>query len=83
LTAAGYDLTDTPQNFTLFTGNGPVQVAQVRLQSLFVLEQMREDFPVFAQALPPSSKANGVLGLDFLRDQRLTLDFRVGEIELN
>jgi hypothetical protein len=32
--------------------------------------------------LPPSASIDGLLGLDFLRDRRLTIDFRTGQITL-
>jgi hypothetical protein len=32
--------------------------------------------------LPESAQFHGLLGLDFLRGTRLTIDFRRGEIEL-
>jgi hypothetical protein len=46
------------------------------------LGQHRFVFPVIGQTLPPSSGVDGLLGLDFLRDQILTIDFRLGQITL-
>lgn len=36
----------------------------------------RRDFPVLILPLPPTIGIDGLLGLDFLRDTRLTIDFR-------
>jgi hypothetical protein len=33
--------------------------------------------------LPPGAGVDGLLGLDFLRGQSLTIDFRSGEITLS
>lgn len=82
LSAAGYDLSGVPKNSALLTGNGLVEVARVEVRSVVALAQVRDNFPIFAQSLPPSARANGVLGLDFLRGHRLTLDFRAGKLEL-
>jgi hypothetical protein len=46
------------------------------------LGQTRTHFPVIAHTLPPSAPVDGVLGLDFFRNQELTIDFRKGMITL-
>ena len=38
--------------------------------------------PVLAHTLPPSAGVDGVLGLDFLRGQLLSIDFRNGRLTL-
>lgn len=42
----------------------------------------RQEFEVVGMTLPPSASVDGLLGLDFLRDPCLTIDFRRGKIEL-
>jgi hypothetical protein len=46
------------------------------------LDQERVRFPLICHTLPPSAGVDGVLGLDFLRVQCLTVDFRAGQITL-
>jgi hypothetical protein len=46
------------------------------------LGQHRYRVPVLAHTLAASVSASGLLGLDFLRDQVLTIDFRAGQITL-
>lgn len=41
-----------------------------------------EGLAVVAHTLPPSATVDGLLGLDFLRERLLTVDFRVGSISL-
>jgi hypothetical protein len=55
---------------------------KVKLVQLDALGQTRDDFAVLAHTLPSSAHIDGWLGLDFLRGQLLTLDFRAGEIML-
>lgn len=63
------------------TANGDVTAIEVRLPALFALGQMREEFVVSAFDFG-ATEFDGVLGLDFLRGHRLSLDFVLGEIEL-
>ena len=44
--------------------------------------QERVDFAVLGHTLPPSAGVDGLLGLDFLRGQSLTVDFRTGHVTL-
>jgi hypothetical protein len=46
------------------------------------LGQSRFGFPVLAYSLPAYASVSGLLGLDFLRDQVLSIDFRAGQISL-
>jgi len=58
-------------------------VPRVVLNRLTVLGQHRIGFAVVSHPLPPEAGVDGLLGLDFLRDQTLTLDFRAGTISLS
>jgi hypothetical protein len=52
------------------------------LTRLSALGQLHFGFPVVGHTLPPIPGVDGLLGLDFLRDQVLTVDFRLGQITL-
>ncbi len=71
------------ETYPLATANGLVSAALVEIESLSALGISRSNFRVAVHALPDVFDIDGVMGLDFLRDKRLTLDFRAGEIELN
>jgi hypothetical protein len=43
---------------------------------------MRDQFLVAVGKLPRGLRIDGLLGLDFLQDTKLAIDFRRGEIEL-
>ena len=42
--------------------------------------QERSQFPVLVHTLPPSASVDGLLGLDFLREQIVKIDFQQGII---
>ena len=64
------------------TGSRIERASKLMLTRLTVLGQHRFGFPVVAHDLPPSAAIDGLLGLDFFRDQALTIDFRTGRITL-
>ena len=78
----GYDLGTDLRRVPLTTGSGVEFVQSVRIDRLEALGDYRESFPVLAHTLPPSAGVDGLLGLDFFRDRKLTLDFRAGSITL-
>jgi hypothetical protein len=52
--------------------------AEGLLQRIDALGLVRRDFPILVMDLPATAGIDGLLGLDFLRDTRLTIDFRAG-----
>jgi predicted aspartyl protease len=82
LVAVGYDPALAPERIQITTGSGVEFAPRVILTSITSLGQTRKDLPVLCHTLPLSTGVDGILGLDFLRDQKLTLDFRSGEILL-
>lgn len=82
LVAVGYDPALAPDRLQITTGSGVEFVPRVTAQSMTALGQKRADFPILGHTLPPSAGVDGLLGLDFFRGQRLTLDFRAGHILL-
>jgi predicted aspartyl protease len=82
LVALGYDPALVPERIQITTGSGVEFVPRVPVQKLVALGQERTNFPVLCHTLPPSAGIDGLLGLDFLRGQTLSLDFRTGTITL-
>ena len=64
------------------TGSGVEFAPRVNITRFRALGQERTAFPVLSHTLPPSSSIDGLLGLDFLREQRLEIDFVRGVISL-
>ncbi len=65
------------------TGSGVEFAPLVKLQRIVALSQVRVDLPVLAHTLPPTAGIDGLLGLDFLRDHKLEIDFRQGRLSLS
>ena len=82
LVALGYDPALTPQRIQVTTGSGVEFVPRITLDKIVALGQERIHFPVLGHTLPPSAGIDGLLGLDFVRGQTLTVDFRTGTITL-
>ncbi len=78
----GYDPATAPQRVRITTGSGVEFVPRLLVDRIEALSQVRSHFPVLCHTLPPSVTVDGLLGLDFLRDRRLTVDFRAGRITL-
>jgi hypothetical protein len=82
LRMAGYDPTTVGQPVQATTVSGVITTYRLPVQSFTALGQTRNNFLIAARDLPPSASVDGVLGLDFFRDQILTLDFLNGQITL-
>jgi predicted aspartyl protease len=82
LVAVGYDPALTPGRVQVTTGSDVVFAPLISLSLLKALGQERNAFTILAHTLPTSAAVDGLLGLDFLRGQLLTVDFRQGRISL-
>ncbi len=79
----GYEPNAISARMQVATASGVESVSRITVEKLFALGLERRNFPVLCHPLPPSADIDGVLGLDFFRGQRLTLDFRVGLVMLD
>lgn len=82
LVALGYDPAAAVFPAKVTTASGVVFIDRVTLCKFAALGQERTDFEVLSRDLPPSITVDGVLGLDFLRDHVLTIDFPKAQITL-
>ena len=83
LIAIGYDRASETQRVNVTTGSRIESAPLVKLQRVVALSQERVDLPVLAHTLPPTAGIDGLLGLDFLRDRLLEVDFRKGLLSLS
>jgi predicted aspartyl protease len=82
LVSIGCDPALVPDRIQVTTGSGVEFVPRVTLDRIVALGQERRGFPVLAHTLPPSAGVDGLLGLDFLRGQSVTIDLRNGRVTL-
>jgi predicted aspartyl protease len=83
LVSVGYDPSLVSHRVQVTTGSGVEFVPKINVTKIRVLGQERIQFPVLSHTLPPSASIDGLLGLDFLRSQKLVIDFRQGTIVLS
>jgi predicted aspartyl protease len=83
LLAVGYDPTAGQERVQITTGSGIEFAPRVITNKISALGQERLRLPILGHTLPPTAGLDGLLGLDFFRQRRLTLDFRRGQIVLN
>jgi aspartyl protease family protein len=82
LLSLGFDPSLSTLRATVLTGGSAHVVPLVVVTRFSALGQHRFGLPVVAHSLPASALADGLLGLDFLQNQVLTIDFRAGQITL-
>jgi predicted aspartyl protease len=73
----GYDLSSAP-TVSLTTVSGTTQASVIAVRQIFALGETVGDFQVLALPLPIQLRADGLLGLDFLRRRNLFCNFRRG-----
>ncbi|HEX7409469.1 MAG TPA: retropepsin-like aspartic protease [Candidatus Binatia bacterium] len=78
LVAIGYAPALAPDRVQVTTGSGVEFAPRITLRQIAALEQQRTDFAVLGHTLPPSAGVDGLLGLDYVRGLRLTVDLRSG-----
>ena len=83
LVAVGYDPSLVTDRVQVTTGSGVEFVPKIQVNLLKALGQQRVSFPILSHTLPPSAGIDGLLGLDFLRGQRLIVDFRRADVSLS
>jgi predicted aspartyl protease len=83
LVSLGYEPSNESNRVQVTTGSGIEFAPLVKLQRVMALGQERTDLPVLAHTLPPTTGIDGLLGLDFLRERLLEIDFRKGRLSLS
>lgn len=76
LASLGYDPAAAAERVSVTMASGIEYAPRLTISRLEALRLHRLSFPVIAHPLPPSASVDGLLGLDFFRGTRLTIDFR-------
>ena len=82
-TFMGYELDVDGRKVQLITASGEETAAVVTVLRVEALDYQRQNMPILCHNLPNGTPFDGLLGLDFFRDRRLTIDFREGLITLD
>jgi predicted aspartyl protease len=82
LVTVGYDMSQAPEHVRIVTASRTERVPRLVLNQITALGQTQADVPTLCHALPAATQVDGVLGLDFIRGQRLVVDFRTGHVTL-
>ena len=82
LLSTGFDPSTATEHVFITAASGVLYVPKVEVNALEAMGIRRPSLKVLAMPLPPSAGIDGLLGLDFFRDKRLTIDFRKGQIDL-
>jgi len=82
LVTAGYDPALMGDRVQVTTPVGVEFLPRLTIERLSSLGCDRADLTVLGHSLPPRAGVDGLLGLDFIRGQRLSIDFREGAITL-
>jgi predicted aspartyl protease len=82
LVYVGYDLSAAVDRLQMTTVSGIEFTARIRIKGLKALGHSQSNFPVLAHSLPPNAGIDGLLGLDFFQDKKLTIDLRMNELTL-
>lgn len=82
LVSLGYDTAAAEERVRITTASGVEYVPRLMANRIDALGQRRDNFPVLAHTLPPTTTVDGLLGLDFLRQSVLTIHFVEGFVDL-
>ena len=83
LEALGYRQDQTRGHRLVRTGSGGLAAGSIAVSRFSAFGIVRVEFPLLWLPIPPSTRIDGLLGLDFLRGHILTTDFVRGRISLN
>jgi len=76
LEVLGYDLAQSMGTVEMVTGSSVVEVDQFSIMKIEALENEKVEVSVLVHDLPKRIGLDGLIGLDFIRGKKLTIDFR-------
>ena len=79
----GYRVDSSTETVRVATGSQYETVPVIGVERIEALGNQKENLPILCKSLPAGLPIDGLLGLDFFRNQRLTIDFREGLITLD
>lgn len=80
--AIGYDPAISKKRTKLITGSGFEMAPVITVNSVIALASRVEEVEIACHDIPPNAYADGLLGLNFLRNFNVHLKFKEGVIEI-
>jgi hypothetical protein len=78
----GYNPSAFIDEINITTGSKIEKAFLHKVSSIKVLGLTRQNFKVISHKLPETTFVDGLIGLDFFRNKKLSIDFKNGLIEL-
>ncbi|MCI0487825.1 MAG: retropepsin-like domain-containing protein [Blastocatellia bacterium] len=82
LISLGLDPASSTVRRPVTTASGLVWMPLVELEEFHAFGQSIAQFPVLAHTVPLGSQVSGILGMDFLREFKIKLDFQQAIVEI-
>jgi hypothetical protein len=79
----GYDPAVASKRIPIVTASGYETCPEIILSQITFLQRRLHNIPVLCHPLPAELRVDGIVGLDFFRGTKLTIDFRTGEVSLD
>ncbi len=78
----GYEAELSKESISLVTASGVERAPIIKVKSMDVLGRDVDDVPTVVHDLPERSYVDGLLGLSFLRNFKMCIDFKEGMLEI-
>jgi len=78
----GYKPTRIKESIAVHTANGQIHVPILSVESMLVLGKHVKNCEVLIHDLPETSRVDGLIGLSFLKNYKIMIDFQKGVLEL-
>ena len=78
----GYKPALIKESIAVHTTNGQIYVPNLSVESMFVLGKHVENCEVLIHDLPETSRVDGLIGLSFLKECKIKIDFQKGVLQL-
>jgi len=79
----GYSKANSIGTTHTLTASKPETVYEFQIDNIMALGLIRRNFKVISRSLPLGLGIDGLLGLNFFRNQELIIDFKLSEIRIN
>ena len=79
----GYSKANSIGTTHTLTASKPETVNEFKVDNIMALGLIRRNFKVISRSLPLGLGIDGLLGLNFFRNQELIIDFKLSEIRIN